>query len=145
MAKITEITVSAGRVIPHPFQRYANLRPMITLKAEVEPGEDPTEAARGLQAKAEGLIEDHARYMVRSLEELEDLSRLQSKVASLEASIRRAQEDLDRLRREMPALADLSERDEPKPSVVVDTYEPSEEDSEDDIPFETPRRGDRWD
>lgn len=125
MPKITEITVSAGRVIPHPFQQYANLRPMITLKAEIEPGEDPTEAAKGLQAKAEGLVEDHSRYMVKSPEELEELSRRQAKVASLEASIRRAQEDLDRLRKEMPALADLSEREPSDPR--RDEFDPDDD------------------
>ncbi len=111
MPKITEITVSAGRVIPHPFTQYANLRPMVTLKAEVLPGEDFETITRDLQAKVEGMIEDHSRSMVKSLEELEDLTRRQAKVASLESSIRRAQMDLDLLRKDMPALADLTKKD----------------------------------
>jgi hypothetical protein len=104
MPKVTEITVSAGRVIPHPFVQYANLRPMITIKAELDEGEDFKAVAKDLQATAEGMIEDHSRYMVRSLEELENLTRKQARVASLEASIRRAQSDLDELRKDMPAL-----------------------------------------
>lgn len=112
MPRITEITVSAGRVISHPFKQYENLRPMITLKAVLDDGEDFEVVAKDLQAKAEGMIEDHGRYMVKSLEELEALTRRQSRVASLEASIRRAQADLNVLRKEMPSLADLSAKDE---------------------------------
>ncbi len=131
MPKITEITVSAGRVIPHPFQQYANLRPMVTLKAEVLPGEDFEAITKDLQAKVEGMIEDHSRSMVRSLEELEDLTRRQAKVASLESSIRRAQMDLDLLRKDMPALADLSKKDK----------EPDEEPEYDyDAPESDPNR-----
>lgn len=122
MPKVTELTVSAGRVIPHPFQQYANLRPMITIKAQLDDGEDFEAVAKDLQAKAEGMIEDHSRYMVKSLEELEELTRRQAKVASLEASIRRAQEDLDRLRKEMPALADLSARDQPTDEELADDF-----------------------
>lgn len=138
MPKITEITVSAGRVVPHPFQQYANLRPMITLKAELEDGEDFRVVAKDLQATAEGMIEDHSRYMVRSLEELEDLTRRQARVASLEASIRRAQADLDELRKEVPALAGP---DAEGPRVAVDAHEPTEDEDVDDIPFDWPRRG----
>jgi hypothetical protein len=108
LMKVTEITVSAGRVIPHPFQQYANLRPMVTLKADIDDGEDFEKATKELQAKVEGMIEDHSRYMVKSLEELHDLTEKQARVASLESQIRRAQTDLDAIRKGMPSLEDHS-------------------------------------
>lgn len=55
---VTKISVSAGRTFNHPFERFSNFRPGVTLEAEVGPGEDYQAAAKTLQAKAEGLAED---------------------------------------------------------------------------------------
>ena len=41
--KITEITVHASRTLPHPVEQFANIRPSVTLKAELN-GDDATEA-----------------------------------------------------------------------------------------------------
>ena len=121
MSKITEITVHAGRVIPHPFTSYSNLKPGISYKAVLEDGEDAVEATKRLQAQAEGLLEDHCRHMITSLEELEDLKRDQARVASLKSSIENAQRELDRLREKMPAI---EMNGASKPVVKIDTWEP---------------------
>ncbi len=109
--KVREITVSAGRVIPHPFQSYANLRPMVSLKADIDDGEDYEQMTKELQAKVEGMVEDHSRYMVKSLEELHELSEKRAQAASLEGQIRRAQRDLDAIRKGLTALPGLSVED----------------------------------
>lgn len=99
MPRVTEITVSAGRTFNHPYESYANLKPMVTVRAALEEGEDWQEATKSLQATAERLVEDHKRHMLASIEELEQLSRKQAEVASIEASIVRAQAKLAALRR----------------------------------------------
>jgi hypothetical protein len=102
--KVTEIVVSAGRVVNHPFEQYSNLRPSITLKASLDEGEDFETATKQLQAKAEQLVEDHKNNMLTSIEELHMLTERQREVASLESSIKRAQSQLDRIRAETPQL-----------------------------------------
>lgn len=98
--KVTEIVVSAGRVFSHPFESYSNLKPQITLKAALDPGEDPATAVKALQAQAEGLVEDHKRNLLSSIRELHRLTERQSEVAALERSLQSAQERLDAIRRE---------------------------------------------
>lgn len=101
--KITSINVTAGRTFNHPYEDYSNLRPELKLTAELEEGEDPVEAVRNLQARAEGLMEDHKNSMLKNLEELHHLSQAQAEAQGLENSLRRSAERLDALRKEHPA------------------------------------------
>lgn len=101
---ITEITVSAGRTFGHPYEQFSNLKPQVTLKATLAVGEDPIEAARTLQAKAECLVEDHKQNMLKSISELHRLGEVQSEVAGLERTLRNAQERLSQIRNEHPQL-----------------------------------------
>lgn len=103
MPKITEVVISAGRTFNHPHESYSNLRPQVTFKAEVLDGEDAIEVAKDLQAKAEGLIEDHKRMMLESIEELYDLGQKQARIAGLRSTIERAQQELDEARKGLPA------------------------------------------
>lgn len=115
MPKITEVIVNAGRTFNHPHESYSNLRPSVTVKADVLDGEDWQAVAKELQAKAESMIEDHKRNMLNSLEELHDLTTKQREVAELESRIVSAQSRLDRIRKETPALQlglNLPDRDE---------------------------------
>jgi esterase/lipase len=109
MATIREVTVSAGRTFSHPHESYSNLRPMVTVRAEVDEGEDWQQVVQGLQAQAERLVEDHKQHMIKSLAEIEDLRTRQREVANLEQSIRRAQSRLDQLREGTLALEDRTE------------------------------------
>lgn len=97
--KITTITVQAGRTFNHPYESYSNLRPEVTLTAAIDPDEDPTAAARQLQAQAERLVEDHKNALLRSLEEIEHLRQAEREVANLEEKIGAMQRSLDRARR----------------------------------------------
>ena len=62
--EITEITVSAGRTFNHPYETYSNLRPGVTVKATLAPGENPTKAINELQALAEKTVEDHKQALL---------------------------------------------------------------------------------
>lgn len=61
--KVIEVVVTAARMIPHPLEKYASLRPAVTVRAQVEDDEDWHEVTRKLQAEAEELLEDHRHVL----------------------------------------------------------------------------------
>ena len=65
--KITQVTVSAGRTIPHPVHEYSNLRPHVSITADIESDDDPEEIIIMLQAKAEQLVETHGYILEESV------------------------------------------------------------------------------
>ena len=101
---INKITVTAGRTFNHPHEQYSNLRPEVTLEASLAPGEDPFAAVRSMQAQAEGLVEDHKQGMLKSLEELYQLTERQAEMRGLQQELKKAQERLDALRQQHPEL-----------------------------------------
>ena len=107
--KIKEITVHAGRTFNHPFESYSNLRPSVSMTADISENEDPEEAIRTLQAKAEGLVEDHKQNMLSSLEEIHDLEMKNHEIKGLEEQLTRTQFRLDEIRKENPRLSDAVE------------------------------------
>jgi len=102
--QVTEISVSAGRTFNHPYESFSNLKPHLTLKAALDEGEDPAAVAKDLQAKAEQLVEDHKQNMLKSLEELHNLTLAQQEMMSLERQLKNAQERIDELRKDNPQL-----------------------------------------
>jgi hypothetical protein len=136
--KIAEITIHAGRVIPHPFLSYSNLKPGISYRAVLDANDDPIEATKALQAQAESLLEDHCRHLVKSLEELQELTAKQQKVRTLQESIQRAQSELDRLREGLPAL------DAPAPPPAVDDDDEPDDDERPSRRFDRGRRHDEY-
>ena len=104
---VTRIVVTAGRTFNHPHESYSNLRPSVSMEATLEPGEDATQAARELQARAEGLVEDHKQGMLRSIEELYQLTERQAEMTGLQRELERAQRRLDDLRQAHPELKSL--------------------------------------
>jgi len=123
MARITKVSVSAGRTFNHPHESYSNLRPQVHFEAEIQEGEDHLEVAKQLQAQAEGLVEDHKRAMLQSIEELYDMGVKQARIAGLRSTIERAQRDLDEARKSLPAPNGLM--------VKVDTWEPRPDEESD--------------
>jgi len=105
--KITEINVSAGRTFNHPHETYSNLRPSVNLKATIEDGDDPIAVAKDLQSQAEQLVEDHKQNMLKSLEELYDLTERQREMTGLQEQLKRAQNRLDEIRKYYPSLQSL--------------------------------------
>lgn len=106
--QITEINVYAGRTFNHPFESYSNLKPSVSLKALLAPGEDATAAVRQLQAQAEQLVEDHKRILLQQLAEIEQQTRQEQERRRLEAEILTAQRRLDELRANPNAPAVLT-------------------------------------
>jgi hypothetical protein len=121
---ITEITVSAGRVVNHPYEQYSNLRPQVTLKATVSAYEDPSQATKDLQSLAEQLVEDHKNAMLTSIRQLHRMAEREQEMARLSHLITREQERLNRLRAEVD-----SERS-PLSLAAGASYEAREEDDD---------------
>lgn len=115
MAKIIEVTVAAGRKFNHPYEDFSNLSPHLSLRAEIQDGEDPEAVIKALQAQAESLVEDHKQNMLASLHQLHLMSQYERKVARLELSITQAQEELEKLREQQEALLPAGEIQEPLP------------------------------
>jgi len=106
--EITEITVSAGRTFNHPYETYSNLRPNVTVKANLAPGEDPVKAINDLQALAEKTVEDHKQELLNSLEELHFLTEAQREMTSLGEQVTRSQMRLEEIRKRHPTLTTLT-------------------------------------
>ncbi len=102
--KITEITVSAGRVISHPIENFSNLRPQISLKAVLEDGEDAESATKMLQAKAEGLVEDHANQLTKHIRDMYYLNEREKEAKRLEETLTAGQKRLEQIRGEIPLM-----------------------------------------
>lgn len=104
--KVTEVIVSAGRTFSHPYEQYSNLKPHVTFKATLEPGDDPDAVTKALAAKAEGFIEDHKVMMLDQIRRLHRLSEQEQRMRSLERQISDAQQELVTLRSNKPLLED---------------------------------------
>lgn len=102
--KITEIVVSAGRTVSHPVESYANLKPQLTLKAQLGDDEDPIQAAKQLQAQAEQLVEDHARNLSNAIRDAHDMELRTRRIQGLERELRLKQAELDHERQSLPEL-----------------------------------------
>lgn len=102
--KINTITVTAGRTFNHPHEQYSNLRPEVVMTATLSDTENPAEAIKHLQAKAEQLVEDHKQGLLQSIEELYQLSTKQAEMRGLQKELVRAQNRLEEIRKEHPQL-----------------------------------------
>lgn len=131
--KVTEITVSAGRVIPHPRESYANLRPMLSLKASIDDGEGVKAATELLQAVAEDLLAAHVAKLTDIVE------------AEYQAERKRQDEAYERRQRErsLASVADADALDDDEiddnEDITSDDIDAMDEEDE-EIPFETPGR-----
>lgn len=112
--KVIEVNVSAGRVISHPIESYSNLKPMVSLKAVLDEGDDFEQCVKDLQAKAEGLVEDHANHLKKHIRDMYYLGEKEKEVKRLEASITASQERLQEVRSELPLMLaeEFNEEDE---------------------------------
>jgi hypothetical protein len=114
--KITTITVRAGRTFNHPHESYSNLKPEVELVATLDDGDNPDTAAKVLQAKAEGLVEDHKRGLLKSINELYDMTERQQEMRGLQRQLESGQQRIDEIRKQFPELAGL-----PAPSPEPDS------------------------
>jgi chromosome segregation ATPase len=105
--KTTTIVVRAGRTFNHPYESYSNLKPEVELRAELADGDDALACTRQLQAQAEGLVEDHKRGLLNSIEELQRLSTHQQELRSLQSELERTQRRIEAIRGQHPELGQL--------------------------------------
>jgi hypothetical protein len=105
--KVTNIIVRAGRTFNHPHEQYSNLKPEVELRAELAEGDNPAECAKALQAQAEGLVEDHKQGLLKSINELYEMTEKQTEMIGLQRQLTQAQSRLDEIRRQHPGLAAL--------------------------------------
>jgi predicted small secreted protein len=80
---------------------------LATCPAALADGEDVAAATKKLQAQAEGLVEDHKQGMLKSIEELYQLSERQAEIRGLQQQLERAQQRLTEIRKEHPALEQI--------------------------------------
>jgi hypothetical protein len=73
MAQVKEITVRAARTFNHPYERFSNLRPEVTWKAMLEPGDDPRVVTQELQAEVESLMDKQKEKLIRQLAYTQDI------------------------------------------------------------------------
>lgn len=96
--QIREITVHASRTLPHPTEEYANIRPGVTLRAELYSDDDSIECTKELQRRAEMLVEEHAVLLRSALEQRDVLEREAKEIRSLNSSISRQTQRLEELK-----------------------------------------------
>lgn len=101
---ITNIVVRAGRTFNHPHEQYSNLKPEVELTAVVQQGDDAQACVRELQAKAEGMVEDHKQGLLKSIKELYELTERQAEVRGLQQQLEQTQNRLNVIREANPEL-----------------------------------------
>lgn len=74
------------------------------MTATLDDGEDAGTATKQLQAQAEGLVEDHKRAMLESIESLHRLSEQQAELRGLQRTLTDAQERIEAIRQANPEL-----------------------------------------
>ena len=99
--RITEVIVNASRTIPHPTENYANLRPGVALKADLDERDDVADVTRQLQRQAEGLVHDHSELLCESIREAERVEQETAEISRLESTLQAGQQRLAELRNRM--------------------------------------------
>ena len=106
--QIRKIIAHAGRTFNHPHEDYSNLRPGITLEAELGDGEDAVACAKALQHQAEQLAEDQKRNLLAAMEDEYQVGQAKTRMIGLARQLKSAQDELDTLRQQWPELKQLT-------------------------------------
>ena len=123
-----EITITAGRTFNHPYESYSNLRFDITVKAELEEGENHIEAIQAMQHEAETRAEEHKAALLKDIHLLEEQGRVSAKMSDIERRIKQANEELERMKKWQEENAAGSQ-------VLLKHEEQEDEDNADNITF----------
>lgn len=106
--KIKQITVRAGRVVPHPLYAYGNVKTDLEIVADLEDGDDPEQVRKELQAKIENDVEQHVYDLKEGIEGIQSTVNSRKRIARLESELAEKTKELDALKSEfsdMPLLA----------------------------------------
>lgn len=120
--KIIQITVSAGRVLPHPTEQFSNLRPSLSYTAIVEADDDPMEKTRELQALAERAIEEHKAALMVNIREIQERAELETEIAHWEKQAEKAEVELEHLREKRSISDEPLEIPAPAPTLKDEDY-----------------------
>lgn len=131
--KIDEVKVSAGRTFNHPYESYSNLRCDVHLGAKLDDGEEPLEAAKQLQARAEELAEGHKVALLKNIEDLQRIAQASTEISALERRMQEADARLKELRRSVSAYQ--SEPAGPFQLTGSDRRDEQHEQEDDDVRF----------
>jgi hypothetical protein len=77
--RITKITVSASRKVPHPIEEFASLSALVSLEAEMSQEDDAGRCIVKLQGDAEELVEKHLRKVAIAIAARDRLERAAKK------------------------------------------------------------------
>ena len=59
--RISKITVSASRKVPHPTEEFASISALVSMDGELEREDDPERVVTALQGRVEDLVDSHLR------------------------------------------------------------------------------------
>ena len=79
------------------------------MTATLEDGEDASAVARELQARAEGLVEDHKQGLLNSINELYQMTMQQQELRGLQQTLQASQNRINEIRQQHPDLKLLGE------------------------------------
>lgn len=114
--QIRQITVRAGRVVPHPLHAYGNIKADLEIVASLDDGDDAGEVMKSLQEKIESDIEQHVLDLKESLRDMQGHLESRNKIKRLESQIDELQKERDELATEFqdrPLLAKAKPKSAP--------------------------------
>lgn len=106
--KIKQITVRAGRVVPHPLYDYGNVKADLELVADLEEGDDHDTVRKELQAKIENDVEQHIYDLKEGIRGIQSAVDARQRIAKLESELSAKTQELATMKAEfddMPLLA----------------------------------------
>ncbi len=74
------------------------------MRATLDESDDVAKATKELQARAEGLVEDHKNGLLSSIRELYDLTERQQEMRGLQKQLQQAQDRIQEIRTAHPGL-----------------------------------------
>lgn len=109
---LQEITVHAGRTFNHPYERFANFRFDLSLKATLQGGDDAGECLVNLQRLAETFADEHKARLLKECDRLHHISGLENLIRDLKMDHQpwmseTAEERAEKLKVTLEKLAEL--------------------------------------
>jgi len=85
--KVKQVTVRAGRTIPHPTRSYSNVKTEIELVVDVESDDDPEQVISKARIQAEQIVHTHQEQVCESIRKGVEIVSTQSRIEQLEAEL----------------------------------------------------------
>jgi hypothetical protein len=69
--RVTEVEIGASMTVPSGSVHFGNVKPSVSMRAEVQPGEHPVEVAAKLREEVETLLVRHAERLLALLRNMD--------------------------------------------------------------------------